>query len=41
MPLSKEGRKVEGKFEKEYGKKGKSIFYATKSKSKALSKMCK
>lgn len=40
--LNKEGKKVEGKFEKEYGKKkGKEVFYATKAKSKALKKMCK
>lgn len=46
MPLTKMGKKVEGKFEKEYGeKKGKKVFYATekkmKSKGKALKAMCK
>ena len=42
MPLNKEGKKVEGKFEKEYGeKKGKKVFYATEAKRKALKNMCK
>lgn len=34
MPLTNTGKKVLGKFEKEYGsKKGKSVFYAKENKS--------
>lgn len=49
MPLTKIGRKVEDKFEKEYGeKKGKSVFFAKENKdekfkgkmTKALKKCC-
>lgn len=39
MPLTKIGKKVEKKFEKEYGeKKGKSVFYATENKNKKFAK---
>jgi hypothetical protein len=34
MPLTKKGKKVKKEFEKEYGKKGESIFYATENKKK-------
>lgn len=37
MPLTKTGKKVEEKFEKEYGeKKGKQVFYAKENKSKSF-----
>lgn len=37
MPLSKTGKKVLHKFEKEYGdKKGKGYFYAKENKSKSF-----
>ena len=32
MPLSKKDRDMEGNFEREYGDKGKSIYYATLNK---------
>ncbi len=35
MPLTKTGKKVEDKFEKEYGeKKGEAIFYAKENKDR-------
>jgi len=39
MPLTKTGKKVEEKFEKEYGeKKGKEYFYAKENKDKKFGK---
>jgi hypothetical protein len=34
MPLTKKGKKVKKVFEKEYGKDGEKIFYATENKKK-------
>lgn len=34
MPLTKKGKKVKKEFEKEYGKKGEQVFYATENKRK-------
>ncbi len=38
MPLSKSGKEVMGAMKKEYGKKGKQVFYATMNKMKMKNK---